>query len=82
MDSNQKKLTAEEFETLQKIRQDSVEVASLLGELTYQKISLDLQIETQKEKIKAIKSSESAFFDALRVKYGNVVLNIDTGEFN
>jgi hypothetical protein len=82
MDSNQKKLTEEEFQTLQKIRQDSVEIASLLGELTYQKISLDLQIETQKEKIKAIKSNESAFFDALRTKYGNVVLNIDTGEFN
>lgn len=82
MATEQKKLTQEEFDRLQKIRQSSVDVASLLGELSYQKISLDIQIEAQKEKIKSIKAEETSFFDDLRAKYGNVVLNIDSGEIN
>jgi hypothetical protein len=82
MSTEQKKLNQQEFDRLQKIRQASVEVASTLGELSYQKISLDLQIENQKEKIKNIKEEETSFFDDLREKYGNVVLNIDTGEIN
>lgn len=76
------KLSEQEFETLQQIRKEGVEIASSLGELNYQKISLDLQIEEQKSKIKELKSKEFVFFDSLKQKYGNVTLNIDTGELN
>lgn len=76
------KLSEQEFETLQEIRKEGVEIASALGELNYQKISLELQIEEQKSKIKELKSKEFVFFDSLKQKYGNVTLNIDTGELN
>ena len=82
MTTETKKLSTEEFEQLQQIRKESVDIASTLGELNYQKISLDLQIEDQKNKIKDLKVKEAKFFDDLRATYGNVVLNIDTGEIN
>jgi hypothetical protein len=82
MTTETKKLSTEEFEQLQQIRKESVDIASTLGELNYQKISLDLQIEDQKNKIKDLKTKEARFFEDLRATYGNVVLNIDTGEIN
>jgi hypothetical protein len=76
------KITDQEFEELQRIRKTGVEIASALGELNYQKISLDLQIDEQKEKIKELKGQEYLFFETLKQKYGNVTLNIDSGELN
>lgn len=75
------KLTDNELERLHLVRKDSLEIASTLGELQYQKTVLDLIMEEQKEKIKQLKKSESNLFDELKEKYGNVNINIETGEF-
>lgn len=75
------KLTDNELERLHLIRKDSLEIASALGELQYQKTVLDLMMEDQKEKIKLLKKSEAKFFEELKDKYGNININIETGEF-
>jgi hypothetical protein len=75
-----KKITDQEFQELQDIRNEAVEIATILGELTYQDISNKLQIEKQTNRIRAIKAKETVFFDALRELYGDVVINIETGE--
>ena len=75
-----KKITDKEFQELQDIRNEAVEIATILGELTYQDISNKLQIEEQTNRIRAIKAKETVFFDALRELYGDVVINIETGE--
>jgi hypothetical protein len=75
-----KKITDQEFQELQDIRNEAVEIATILGELTYQDISNKLQIEEQTNRIRAIKAKETVFFDALRELYGDVVINIETGE--
>ena len=75
------KLTDNELERLHLVRKDSLEIASTLGELQYQKTVLDLIMEEQKEKIKQLKKSEANLFDELKEKYGNVNINIETGEF-
>jgi hypothetical protein len=75
-----KKITDKEFQELQDIRNEAVEIATILGELTYQDISNKLQIEKQTNRIRAIKAKETVFFDSLRELYGDVVINIETGE--
>jgi len=75
------KLTDNELERLHLVRKDSLEIASTLGELQYQKTVLDLMMEEQKDKIKQLKKSEANLFDELKEKYGSVNINIETGEF-
>ena len=78
----EQKLTQEELQQITLIKSDALEVAALLGELSYQKISLEIEMEEQKKKIQQIKTRESQIFEELRSKYGNVSINIETGEFN
>ena len=75
------KLTENELERLHQVRKDSLEIASALGELQYQKTVLELLMEDQKEKIKQLKKSEAKLFEELKEKYGNININIETGEF-
>lgn len=76
------KLTENELQRVQLIKKDAIEIASILGELQYQKITLDLLIEEEKQKIKDLKKREQDLFEELRSKYGNVNINIETGEFS
>lgn len=75
------KLTENELERLHQVRKDSLEIASALGELQYQKTVLELLMEDQKQKIKDLKKSEVLLFEELKDKYGNININIETGEF-
>lgn len=75
------KLTENELQRLHLVRKDSLEIASTLGELQYQKTVLDLIMEEQKEKVKQLKKSEANLFEELKEKYGSVNINIETGEF-
>jgi hypothetical protein len=75
------KLTDTELQLVQLIKRDALEVASALGELGYQKMTLELLIDEQKKKVVDIKQRESKILDELKEKYGNVSINIETGEF-
>jgi hypothetical protein len=75
------KLTENELERLHQVRKDSLEIASALGELQYQKTVLELLMEDQKQKIKDLKKSEGLLFEELKENYGNININIETGEF-
>jgi hypothetical protein len=75
------KLTENELARLHQVRKDSLEIASALGELQYQKTVLELLMEDQKQKIKDLKKSEGLLFEELKDKYGNININIETGEF-
>jgi hypothetical protein len=76
------KLTDNELERIQLIKRDTIEVATTLGELEFQKITIDLLIEEEKKKIKDIKQRESQIFSELKETYGTISVNIETGEFN
>ena len=75
------KLTDTELQLVQLIKRDALEVASTLGELSYQRMTIDLLIEEEKKKVKDIKEREAKILDELKEKYGNVSINIETGEF-
>jgi len=75
------KLTDTELQLIQLIKRDALEVASTLGELSYQRMTIDLLIDEEKKKVKDIKERETKILDELKEKYGNVSINIETGEF-
>jgi len=75
------KITDEEKNRLESLKQQTLETASILGELSYQQILIDTQMQFEKEKVLKIKQEENKLFEELRSKYGNVTINIETGEF-
>jgi stress response protein SCP2 len=74
------KINDQESQQLQELRTNTLELVSTLGELSYQKTILDFQITECKDKIKELKQKEINFFNQLKQSYGNIVLNIETGE--
>jgi hypothetical protein len=77
-----KQLTPEEFQQINLIKSDAVEVAALLGELEYQKMSIELDMEEQRKRIKEIRVKEKQVFEEIRSKYGPVSINTETGEIS
>jgi hypothetical protein len=75
------KLTDLELQSVQQLKKDTLEIASTLGELSYQKMNIDLLIEDEKQKVKDVKAREASILNELKEKYGNVSINIETGEF-
>jgi len=78
----EKKLTQEEFQQINLIKSDALEVAALLGELEYQKMSIELDMEEQRKRIKEIRVKEKQVFEEIRSKYGPVSINTETGEIS
>ena len=77
---DQKQLTETELGLIQLIKQDAMDVVSILGQLNYQKTVVELQIAEQTEKIVDIRTREDRFFSDLKDEYGDVSININTGE--
>mgnify|MGYP003661448465 CR=1 FL=1 len=75
------KITDQELKDINDIKQEISQVVYTLGELEYQKLSINLVIDEIKTKIQEIKSKESKVLNGLKDKYGNVNINIETGEF-
>ena len=78
----EKKLTQEEFQQINLIKSDALEVAALLGELEYQKMSIELDMEEQRKRIKEIRVKEKQVFEEIRSKYGPVSINTETGQIS
>ena len=76
------KITDTELQRIELVKKDALEVASALGELSYQKLSIELLIDEQKKRIKQIKDQEESLLQELKDKYGNVSINIETGDFS
>jgi hypothetical protein len=76
------KITDTELQRIELLKKDALEVASALGELSYQKLAIELLIDEQKKRIKQIKDQEESLLQELKDKYGNVSINIETGDFS
>jgi len=75
------KITTEELEKINQVKQETMEVVYALGELEFQKTTLDLLSEDLKKRVKEVKTKEAQLLADLKTKYGNVNINIETGEF-
>ena len=75
-----KKLTPEELQQFQSLRQESTRLAAVLGELHYQKTLIDLELDNLKEAIKGLAISQREQLKQLGEKYGDGSINPETGE--
>lgn len=75
------KITEEEFKSISEIRQEISQIVYALGELEYQAALLEVSKEDIKIRLKASRTKEVQVFNNLKSKYGNVSINIETGEF-
>ena len=75
------KITDEELKQVTELKQETTQLVYSLGELQYQKIALGLIEDDLKAAVKEVKSKESKMLTDLKTKYGNVNINIETGEF-
>ena len=74
------KLTAEELQDFQAFRQEANRLASILGELHYQRTLIDLELDGVKEGIKANTLAQQAQLKEFGTKYGDGSINTTTGE--
>lgn len=75
------KITEEELKKITELRQENSQIIYTLGEVQYQKVNLEATEELIKIKIEEFKQKEADFLNGLKEKYGNVTINIETGEF-
>lgn len=75
------KITEEELKQVTEVRQETSQIVYSLGELQYQRANIDLVEAQVKEKMKEVRAKEAAILNELKEKYGNVSINIETGEF-
>lgn len=75
------KITDEELKRVEELKQETSQIVYSLGEIQYQRENLDLVEAQVKERIKEFKAKELQFLNQLKEKYGNVSINIETGEF-
>jgi hypothetical protein len=75
------KITEAELKTITDLKQETSQIIYGLGEIQYQKTNLDIAEDQVKEKMKEVRAREVAFLNELKEKYGNVSINIETGEF-
>ena len=77
-----KVLTKEELETLHLLQQDFQNIQYELGEIEIIKIQIEERYESVKKTLKEIQIKEQSFTKSIKEKYGDISLNIETGEFS
>jgi hypothetical protein len=75
------KLTESELGRLQLLQKDTIEIVSALGELEYQKIIIQNQVDQLKKSAIETKQKEQDLLKELTDKYGTISINVETGEF-
>jgi len=74
-------VTDTELQKIALIKKDALEYASFLGELEYQKTLIEIDADSVKSKIKLLREEESKLFAELKDSYGNININLETGEY-
>jgi hypothetical protein len=73
-------LTQDELQQIQQIRKQTLEIASALGDLSYQEVLIGLEKERIVETTKTLREGERALLDDFSKKYGEGMINLETGE--
>lgn len=76
-----KKITENELQRISFVKKEALDIASVLGELNYQKTLIELQIDAQKQRILELRRDEEKLFADLKENYGNISINLETGEY-
>ena len=75
-------LTQEELQQIKGIKEEILNVASSFGELEYQRTIVELEHQRLVDQVKSIKEREQAILKSFGGKYGDGIINLDTGEID
>jgi hypothetical protein len=75
-------LTKEELNNLRSLQQDFQSIQFELGEIEIIKIQMEERYESAKKLLKETQIKEQSFTNSLKEKYGDISLNVETGEFS
>lgn len=75
-------LTQEELQQLKNIKDEVLSVASALGELEYQNTIIKIEQEKLVARVKDIKEREQQLLKSFGEKYGDGIINLETGEID
>lgn len=78
---NEKKLTEEELNTIKNLSNNFNEVFLNIGILQVQIAELELKREGAYSSISELRNLEKEIFEKLKEKYGEGVIDLNTGEF-
>lgn len=73
-------LTPEELQQFQAIRQEIYGTVGVLGDLTYRKTLLDLELDNLKSIVAQNAQKERSLLKEFGIKYGDGSINVETGE--
>lgn len=76
------KLTAEEIESLEKLKTHNESIVKEFGLIHLAKLNLESREERAKTFLDNVKNTEVDIAKALEDKYGTGTVNLSTGEFN
>jgi SepF-like predicted cell division protein (DUF552 family) len=77
--SEENKVTQEELDALQAMRDESDKYVIELGRLSYQKTIIESQEQNIKNNIVILQQKELEFSNKLVEKYGNIKVDLETG---
>lgn len=75
-------LTKEELDNLRSLQQQFQIIQFELGEIEVIKIQMEERYESAKKLLKETQTKEQSFTNSLKEKYGDISLNVETGEFS
>lgn len=78
--SDVKKLTEQELQDFKAFRQEANRLAAILGEIHYQRVLIDAELDNLKAAIKANVIAQQEQLKQLGETYGDGSINAETGE--
>jgi hypothetical protein len=75
------KLESTELKQLQELQKKTENILMLLGQISYNEIILEEKKDNIKLDLKNIQDEEKTLKDYLILKYGDIEINIENGEF-
>ena len=73
-------LTEQELQDFQALRQEASKLAAALGEIHFQRVLINLELDKIEAAIAANASTQQALLKTLGEKYGDGSINLQTGE--
>ena len=80
--TQEKNLTTEELKILREIQNETQQVIQELGEIELIRIQTENRYNQTKEYLQKLSEKEIEFSKSIQEKYGEVSLNLETGEIN
>lgn len=74
------KITDQELLQLNEIRKETTSLVTALGELYYQQIAVESELDELKSRVKANAKDQKKLMESLTEKYGSGRLDVETGE--